>query len=358
MLCKLFGPGEIEAAEDIVSETFAQALETWPHKGIPENPTAWLYTVAKNKAKNQLLRQKTFSSKITTEVKLNSKQSEEIEIDLSEQNISDSRLQMLFAICHPSIPVEAQIGLALKILCGFGIDEIANAFLSNRETITKRLMRAREKLRTDKIEIRLPDDSEIDKRLQSVLLTLYLLYNEGYYSDNDEFCVEAIRLTYMLAENSKTNRPDVNALLALMCFHSSKKNPDLITKGMLHLKEASTGNKFSKYHLEANIAWWHTKDDSGEKWENILTLFNHLLTIEYSPMAAINRTFALSKVHGKEEAIRQAEKLQLNDNHFYYTLLGNLYSGIDDKKSKANYQKAYELARTNADKEFLRSKLQ
>lgn len=358
MLCKLFGPGDIETAEDLVSETFAQALETWPHKGLPENPTAWLYTVAKNKARNHLIRQKTFSSKVINEVKLSMQQSEEVEIDLSERNISDSRLQMLFAICHPSIPVEAQIGLALKILCGFGIDEIATAFLSNRETIAKRLMRAREKLRTEKIEIALPAESEINTRIASVLLTLYLLFNEGYYSDNDEFCVEAMRLTYELVRDPATNRPDVNALLALMCFHSSRKNPELIEKGVFHLKESATGNKFSKYHLEANIAYWHTKDDSGEKWEMILGLFNHLLTIEYSPMAAINRTFALSKVHGVEEAIRQAEKLDLNTNHYYFTLLGNLYSSIDEKKSRLNYQRAYDLARTRSDKEFLRSKLQ
>jgi RNA polymerase sigma factor (sigma-70 family) len=360
VLCKYFGAGEIQAAEDIVSETFAQALETWPHKGLPENPAAWLYTVAKNKAKNQLHRQHIFNSKVAHAMIERTSGSEEMEIDLSEQNISDSRLQMLFAICHPSIPAEAQIGLALRILCGFGIDEIADAFLSNRETITKRLMRAKEKLRTENIEICLPDDPEIDQRLDSVLLTLYLLFNEGYYSENDDFCVEAIRLTYMLVDNPKTNRPDVNALLALMCFHSSKKNPDLINKGVFHLKESSQGDKLSKYHLEANIAYWHIKEDSKEKWETILMLFNHLLTLEYSPMAAINRTYAFSKVHGKEEAIRQAEKLKLEEknNQYYFTLLGELYSEIDDAKSISHLKRALNLAKRESDKEFIRSKLQ
>lgn len=357
VLCKFFGAGEIQSAEDIVSETFALALETWPYKGIPENPTAWLYAVAKNKAKNQLLRQQIFNSKVAGAVKSGAPQSTEIDVDLSEQNITDSRLQMLFAVCHPSIPVEAQVGLALRILCGFGIDEIANAFLTNRETITKRLMRAKEKLRSEKVEICLPADDMINERLDSVLLTAYLLFNEGYYSDNDEFCVEAMRLTYMLIENPKTNRPDINALLALMCFHSSKKNPELIGKGVYHLKEASQGKDISKYHLEANIAFWHTKEDSKEKWEMLLTLFNHLLSIEYSPTAAVNRTFAFSKVHGKEAALKQAEKLGL-DNQYYYSLLGELYKDIDEGKSKLNYQKAYELARTGAGKEFLRSKLQ
>ncbi len=307
VLCKFFGAGHIDAAEDIVSETFAQALETWPYKGVPENPTAWLYTVAKNKAKNQLARQRNFSENISGEIKKNAPKDEEPDIDLSEQNITDSRLQMLFAICDPSIPVEAQIGLALRILCGFGIDEIASAFLTNRETITKRLMRAKEKLRSEKIEIAMPVGAEINQRLDTVLRTLYLLFNEGYYSETEDsvlredLCVEAMRLTYMLIENETTNSPDANALLALMCFHSSRFaarhlgngeiilyedqdeslwSQELITKGMIHLQASSTGNKLSKYHLEANIACWHTlKTDSKEKWESILSLFNHLLQL-------------------------------------------------------------------------------
>jgi RNA polymerase sigma factor (sigma-70 family) len=386
VLCKFFGAGHIDAAEDIVSDTFAQALETWPYKGAPDNPTAWLYTVAKNKARNYIAREHNFSSKISGEVRNNAQRTEEIEIDLSDQNITDSRLQMLFAICHPSIPVEAQIGLALRILCGFGIDEIANAFLSNREAITKRLMRAKEKLRTEKIEIAMPAGDEINQRLDTVLKTLYLLFNEGYYSETEnsvlreDLCVEAMRLTYMLIENTSTNSPDVNALMALMCFHSSRfaarrngngdiilyENQDeslwsreLITKGMMHLKASSTGNKLSKYHLEANIASWHTvKTDSKEKWESILTLFNHLLAIEYSPIAALNRTYALSKVYGKEEAIKQAEKLGLENNRFYFMLLGELYKDIDKDRATECFKKAYDMAKTESEKALIQQSLQ
>jgi RNA polymerase sigma factor (sigma-70 family) len=385
VLCKLFGAGHIDVAEDIVSDTFAQALETWPYKGVPGNPAGWLYTVAKNKAKNYIAREHNFSSKISGEIKTAMQRSEEIEIDLSEQNISDSRLQMLFAICHPSIPVEAQIGLALRILCGFGIDEIANAFLSNRETITKRLMRAREKLRMEKVEIAMPAAAEVNERLDTVLRTLYLLFNEGYYSETEDsvlredLCIEAMRLTYMLIENPATDRPDVNALMALMCFHSSRFaarhngkgeiilyedqdeslwSQELITKGMTHLQASSTGNQLSKYHLEANIASWHTlKNDSREKWESILMLFNHLLAIEYSPVAALNRTYALSKVHGKEEAIKQAEKLGLENNRYYFMLLGELYKDIDRTKSGECFLKAYNMAKTAAEKNIIQQAL-
>ena len=147
VLCKHFGFSQMEAAEDIASETFLTAAQTWPMKGIPQNPVAWLYNVAKNKAKNHLQRNSLYENKIAPELKSAFSDWQESEIDLSPQNINDSQLQMMFAICHPSIPPEAQIGLSLRILCGFGIEEIADAFLTNKETINKRLFRAKEKLR-------------------------------------------------------------------------------------------------------------------------------------------------------------------------------------------------------------------
>lgn len=385
VLCKSLGVEHIEVAEDIAGETFLSALETWTYQGIPKNPVAWLYTVAKNKAKNQVARQHLFKAKIAGELKNLSPKMEEIEIDWSEQNITDSQLQMLFAICHPAISTESQIGLALRILCGFGIDEIANALLSNKETINKRLFRAREKLRTEKVAVEFPPESEISKRLETVLTTLYLLFNEGYYSESqnailrEDLCLEAMRLTHLLIENEKTNLPPVNALLALMCFHASRFearknengeiilyhdqdekrwNRELISKGMYFLNKAAQGNKISKYHVEASIAYWHTiKEDTHEKWESILQLFNELLQIEYSPIAALNRTYALSKANGKKEAIIEAEKLQLTDNHYYYTLLGELYTGIDNANARQNFQKAIALAKTETDKHTIQKKI-
>ena len=386
VLCKLLGIEHIEVAEDIASETFLSALETWTYKGIPENPVAWLYTVAKNKAKNHITRSHLFTEKIAPQIKHSSPAELEIAIDLSDKNITDSQLQMLFAICHPSISTEAQIGLSLRILCGFGIEEIANAFLLNKETINKRLYRAKEKLRLEKVKIEFPPEEDINKRLETVLTILYLLYNEGYYSESqdsvlrEDLCKEAMRLTHLLIENEQTNQPAVNALFALMCFHSSRfparKNEngeiilyqdqdeslwdhELITRGVYFLKQASQGVKISKYHLEANIAYWHTiKADTKEKWENILQLYNRLLQIEYSPIAALNRTYALSKANGKQEAIAEAEKLDLRDNHFYFTLLGELYTGIDNEKAKQLFQSGFSLAKTQADKQIIQKKLE
>jgi RNA polymerase sigma factor (sigma-70 family) len=385
VLCKLFGIEYIEIAEDIVSDTFLLASEIWGLKGQPENPTAWLYVVAKNKTKDYLKRNSLFAQTISKEIKSNATSWSEIEIDLSSKNITDSQLAMIFVVCHPCNPAEAQIGLALNLLCGFGADEIAHAFLTNKKVIYKRLQRAKEKLRMEKIKIEQPTLSEVDDRLSTVLMVLYLLFNEGYYSSNQDstlrkdICLEAMRLNQLLIENEQTNKPFANALFSLMCFQSSRfdarrsKNgetvlyqdqdttlwdQELIAKGEYFLDQASQGDNLSKYHLEAGIAYWHTiKSDTKEKWENVLQLYNQLLLIEYSPIAALNRTYALSKANGKQEAIIEAEKIELTDNHLYHSLLGELYTGIDNGKAISHFQRAWELAKSTMDKTLISNKI-
>lgn len=382
VLARLFGFENIEIAEDIVSDAFMIAAETWGQKGLPENPVGWLYTVSKNKAKDYLKRNKLFTDKIASAIQNNSVYSYEIEIDLSGKNIVDSQLQMMFAICHPVIPVEAQVGLSLRILCGFGIEEIADAFLTNKETINKRLFRAKDKLRAAKVKIEFPGKEGISGRLATVLTTLYLLFNEGYYSLSQntslrkDLCLEAMRLTYLLTENELTDRPEVNALLALMCFHSSRFEArtgkqgesilyeeqdtklwdrELILRGQHYLNIASTGDRLTKYHLEAAIACWHTiKTGNTKKWENILQLYNRLLIIEYSPAAALNRTYAYAKTNGKELAIMEAEKLNLDGNYLYHCLMGYLYTGVDNKQALRHFETALKLAKVSADKTRIR----
>ena len=376
-----FGMEHIEAAEDIVSDTFLSATESWAIKGIPENPTAWLYTVAKNKARNYLNRNNLFDAKITPVLQSESSHGEEIDLDFSEKNISDSQLAMIFTICNPVISGHLQISLALNLLCGFGIQEIADAFLTNKETVYKRLQRAKEKLKIANIRIQQPKREEITGRLETVLTTIYLLFSEGYYSTSQhtvlrkEFCEEAIRLNYLLTENPLTDLPNSSALLSLMCFHASRFdartgsngemilyqdqderlwNLEMIEKGIFFLNRASEGNKVSHFHLEAAIAYWHTKKtDTKEKWEQILQLYNSLLILKFSPLAALNRTYALSKTEGKVVAIAEAEKLNLSDNQFYYVLLGNLYSEIDNKKALSNFSAALSLATGEADRKTI-----
>ena len=386
VLAKQFGINQMEWAEDIASETFLSALHTWPFKGVPGNPRAWLYTVARNKALNDCKRNKLFADKISPELKHTAIALEEMEIDLSATNISDSQLQMLFAICHPSIPPEAQVALALRILCGLGIDEIATAFLTSKDVINKRLYRAKEKLQQEQVLIEMPAGTQITQRLDAVLTTLYLLFNEGYYSESQdailrqELCEEAMRLNELLIENKKTALPSAYALYALMCFHASRFaarkdntgaiilyadqddnlwDQELIARGAYHLHLASVGDNISRYHLEAAIAYWHTqKADTPEKWESILQLYNQLLRLHYSPVAALNRTFALYKANGREQAIKEAEQLKLTGNHYYHMLLGELYKETDTALARQYFQNALKLASNATERKMIVDKIE
>ncbi|MDF1612583.1 RNA polymerase sigma factor [Stygiobacter electus] len=391
VLCRHFGLNQIEIAEDIASETFLKASEVWVINGIPENPTAWLYTVAKNKTKDYLKRVKIIETKIKETIRTNDFLRTEVfiqseqDFDFRQQTITDSQLAMIFAVCNPAISTESQICLALQILCGFSVEEIADAFLAKTETIKKRLLRARTKLRKDNFQINVLLETTIKSRIDTVLRTLYLLFNEGYFSKSNnnlirkDLCSEAIRLALVLTENPLTNTPQTNALLALMCFQSSRfdarikdtgetilfeqqdKNlwdKELIEKGNYYLVNACSVNEISKYHLEAAIAYWHTTPTNKKKWEHILKLYNDLILIEYSPMTALNRTFAFAKVYGNERAIKEAEKLNLNENNYYHSLLGYLYSTVDAEKAIAHYNKAISHTKSKTEKKTLMKEIE
>jgi RNA polymerase sigma factor (sigma-70 family) len=384
VLTRSFGLEYMEIAEDIVSETFVTALDTWPYRGTPENPTAWLYTVAKNKLKNHLNRTGKFS-RFVSEWMSDGEVIEERILDFSDKNIADSQLQMLFAICHPSISSEAQICLALRVLCGLGPDEIADAFFSNKETIRKRLQRAKEKLSQEKIKIEMPHERQIGERLDTVLQTIYLLFSEGYYSESNrsivrkELCVEALNLTYLLLDSPLTNTHATNALMSLMCFQASRLDArqssnegvvlyedqdrslwdsELVEKGFYYLQQASKWEVTSTYYIEASVAYWYTVEDSmPDKWSSILKLYDLLLTAENSPIVALNRIWAFSKVHGNEPAIVEAEKLSTTSNYLYFLLLAELYRNLDEEKADRHLSQALLLCKSEAGRKVISEKL-
>jgi RNA polymerase sigma-70 factor (ECF subfamily) len=384
-ICSRFGVDQLDAAEDIVGETFLAAAETWGLKGVPDNPVGWLYRVARNNTLNGLKHERVFRQKVKGELVRGSAWRVEPELDISPGNIEDSQLRMIFAVCHPSIPVEAQVSLALRVLCGFTIDEIAQALLTTKGNINKRLYRAKEKLRSSGVTLTLPDEREMNARLDAVMLTLYLLFNEGYYSASPDkllrkdLCLEAVRLTYLLTEHREIVRADIYSLLALMCFQASRLNARVDAAGGLVLYEQqdsglwdveliNRGNSFfvkacdagvlSRYQLEAAIAWWHTHHRDGrEKWENILMLYNKLLIMDYSPIAALNRAYAFAQVYGKEAAIPEAEGLELEGNMFYHSLLGELYMGVDVRVAIGHFERAVALASTEAERAVLSGKI-
>lgn len=219
--------------------------------------------------------------------------------------------------------------------------------------------------------------------METVLTILYLLFNEGYHSASNKFqirkelCLEAIRLTLLLVENPTTNSPQANALLALMCFQSSRFdarnnelgesilyesqdqnlwNKELIQRGNFYLVNACDKEEISKYHLEAGIAYWHTTS-TDDKWKQILRLYNQLILIEYSSITALNRAFAFAKVYGDEPALSEVKKLQLEKHSHYHALMGYLYAKSDLKKSKEHYEKAIELSKSPNEQKILRERL-
>uniref|UniRef100_UPI0025CE4E20 RNA polymerase sigma factor n=1 Tax=Pedobacter sp. UBA5917 TaxID=1947061 RepID=UPI0025CE4E20 len=343
------------------------------------NPTAWLYTVAQNKTKDYFKHRSVFDTQVKSEVSKQQIQEEEY-FEFDNQYMVDSQLSMIFAVCNPANSAEAQTCLALQILCGFTIEEIANAFLAKPETIKKRLLRARKNLRNDSFEIKVLSENNIKSRLETVLQTLYLLFNEGYFSKtNDQLirkdlCSEAIRLTLMLRENPLTNIPKVNALLALMCFQSSRLDSRindkgeaivyeqqdkstwdtlLIDRGNYYLVNAFDGNDVSKYHLEAGIAYWHTIPHHEQKWQHILQLYDQLVLTAPSPVIELNRIFVINKVYGNEKAISETQKLNLADNSYYQSLLGHLYTEQDIEKAIFHYKMAVKLTKSKLEKQII-----
>lgn len=384
VLCNHFGLQHIDVAEDIASDTFLKASENWAINGVPENPEAWLYTVAKNKAKDYFKRIVFFETEVKEAVRLKGIDEAGQDFYCDDQTISDSQLAMIFAVCNPVNSMDVQICLALQILCGFSVEEIANAFLTKTETIKKRLQRARANLRNDNFQINPLSETEIKSRLDIVLRTLYLLFNEGYFSKTHnrlirkELCSEAVRLTLILTENPLTETPQTNALLALMCFQSSRLEAridrsgetvlfdkqdtslwdrSLIERANYYLVKATNGNEISKYHLEAGIAYWHTTSADENKWRHILQLYNQLILIEYSPVTALNRTFAFAKVYGHEKAVADAERLHLAGNNHYHELLGYLYTEIDIEKAVSHYEQAIGLTKSKLEKQALQKQI-
>lgn len=386
VLCRTFGLSNIELAQDIVSDTFLKASETWGLKGIPDKPKSWLYTVAKNRAKDYFKREDILRTKITPYLTYEYTVAEELELSFKEHHLEDSLLLMMFTVCDPLLSIESQLCLGLRVLCGFGIDEIASALITNKTVINKRLLRAKNKFRDHNIRVEFPSQKNIEDRLSSVLQMLYLLFNEGYYSTKvsqkirEDLCYDAMRLVHMLTKDQRTNTSKVNALLALFCFHTSrfsarqdssgnqilykdqdisKWDSELIRKGEYYLHLSGREKIYSRYHFESLIAFWHTRINIEEsvKWKQVLSLYNSLLKIEKSPMISMNRVFALSKVAGVQVALKEALELDFQGNSLYHSLLAELYSEHDLEMHLAELYKAIASTKNKSDILHLQGKI-
>ena len=391
VLSRLLGLQNLETAQDIVQDTLLQAMNTWRFKTIPDNPSAWLYRVAKNKAIDFLRREKQFknispqySYLLESEYTLSST----VNNLFLENEIQDSQLRMMFACCHPVITEESQIALTLKTLCGLSVNEIAKAFLTTDETIAKRIYRAKEKIKTEKIELDVPQSNELSLRIDTVLKSLYLLFNEGYKSSNpdklirEDLCEEAMRLCFLMTQHSLTALPRTKALLALMCFQvsrldarlddknniillkhqdRSKWNRSLISKGFELMEESTEPFEVSAYHLEAAIASQHATARSFEQtdWKTIYHLYEMLYQLQPNPVVAMNKAIASSYAISKQNALQELQQIKgLENHHVYYASIAEVYFDLDNKEeAKKFFKKALELTSSSFDQQLLMNKI-
>ena len=393
VLTGVFGPQYMDLAEDVVQDTLVEALEHWEYDGVPDNPSGWLFRVAKNKALNILHREKykrTYGKEVLW---THSQEGTEAPPDpFSQQGIEDDQLRMIFTCCHPAISADSQIALALKTLCGFSIPEIAKAFLTSEENINKRLVRARQTIRDARVPFEIPAENELDQRLSTVLETIYLLFNEGYSASRGDFlvryelCEEAVRLAQIvLANNSFHRKENVHALLALMLLNASRfearqdEEGNLVTMawqdrslwderlqnmGLQELEQASRNGAVSVYHILAAISAQYivAADYESTDWRNILSLYDALLHLDGSPLVLLNRAVVISKVHGVTDALREMENIQqdplMKNYYLFYSTQAELFADAHEIESAlASLERAIQLAPLLPEKELLRKKM-
>lgn len=396
ILTRILGTENLELAEDVVQETLIQAMEAWKESGPPDNPPAWLFRAAKNKAIDALRRKRhtvRFDPEDGERILLNSEYtlSTTMENLWRESSIEDDMLGMMFACCHPGINAESQIALILKTLCGFSTAEIAQAFLTTEDTVSKRLYRAKEFFRKERIRPGIPADGELRDRLSTVLNSVYLVFNEGYRSTHDgdpiriDLLGEALMLGKLLADNPRIADPRVFALMALMCFHAARCDsrlssegglillPDqnrglwdarLIETGNAYMHRSAVGEGLTAYHLEAAIAYEHCVAPSfgATRWERILEYYDWLRRISPGPMTLLNRVIVVMQIEGPAAALKDLEAIPdqgvLRPHPLYHALLGEIRMRMGDTDgAREGFEKAASLTQSEAERAVLRGKI-
>jgi RNA polymerase sigma factor (sigma-70 family) len=394
-LTRVFGFHNLALAEDVMQDALCRALEVWKHHGMPDNPSAWLMTTAKNHAVDVLRRERTartFAPEITRLLESEWTFRPTIEAAFGPHAIQDDELRMMFSCVDPRLTEEAQVALILHILCGFSVGEISNAFLCSAAAAEKRITRAKKVLASATQLFELAGTEDFCSRLSAVHRALYLLFNEGYHGANTktavrvELCREAMRLATLLRDHPLAATPSTFALLALMCLHAARMpsrvdesgslsllpdqdrsqwNIELIQEGQRLLEESASGEVVSEYHVEAAIAWCHASAPTAQatNWAQVIALYDTLLRIRPSPVIALNRAIAIAQHAGPEEgltaihAIHDSERLRTYP--FYPMALGELelQCGRHGLASQ-HFSTALQLARNPTEQRFMRSRIE
>ncbi|MEP7306872.1 MAG: sigma-70 family RNA polymerase sigma factor [Acidobacteriota bacterium] len=390
-LTRLLGPAHVDLAEESVQEAMLRALQTWPYQGLPDNPAGWLFRVAHHTAIDVIRRAKTFGDKTDAIVDDLTRSARITPADpyLDEQ-LRDDELRMITMCCHPEIPRDASVALSLKTIGGFSVREIARAFLSEDSTIAQRLVRAKRQIRDRRLTLELPASADLERRLDSVLDVVYFMFNEGYAAHEGEelirqdLCFEALRLGLLIAASSMA-APRVHALVALMALQAARLrarvdeagdlvllddqdrgrwDDELVAIGFDHFDRAIAGREVTEYHVQAAIAATHARgrDPQSVDWPLILQLYDQLLTINGSPVVALNRAVAVARVHGAAEALPLLEPLAMDPKLRHYHLLlavrGHLLLEIGRRGEAADsFRAALDCACSEPERRFLRRKI-
>jgi RNA polymerase sigma factor (sigma-70 family) len=387
-LTRLLGSRHLALAEEVVQDALITALQQWPYQGVPDNPSAWLVQVAKNRALDRLRRDRSFGEKERDVAAAFESRAGRPHPD---RPFEDDELCMMFMACHPDVPHDARVALTLKTVGGFGVAEIAQAFLMQDAAVAQRLVRARKFMREHDIPLDLPVGSEMRARLDSVLEVLYLMFNEGYAAHSGDSLVrhdlvhEAIRLTRMLARHPATALPSTHALLALMLLQAARIparadadgdlfvledqdrsvwNQALIAEGLRALDASARGDEVTAYHLQAGIAAAHAVAPTfaATSWTEIVSLYDALLDLELSPIVALNRAIARSRADGPAAGLRDLQPFRddptLNRYVLYHATMGELLGTCGDREGAlGHYRKALALPASAPARRFLERKL-
>jgi RNA polymerase sigma-70 factor (ECF subfamily) len=368
--------GDIELAEEAAAEAFAIAAERWPRDGEPGNPAGWLVTTARNRAIDQLRRRQVLTAKTALLARDLEARSQPADGDLDDAAaIPDERLELIFACCHPALALESQVALTLRTLGGLSTEEIALAFLIPVETTSKRLTRAKRKIRDAGIPFAVPPDDQLPDRLAAVLAVVYLIFNQGWGGGRVDLATEAIHLGRALA-GLRPDEPEVLALLALMLLHDARKAARLrdgqviplddqdrarwdarqIDEGRTLLRRAMTRPRPGPYLLQAAIADLHLQQPRD--WRQIAALYATLARLTGSPVVEMNRAVAVAELDGPEAGLLILDRLDLDHYRYFHSTRASLLrrAGRHGEAHQA-YQRALDLAQTEAEQRFLHDRL-
>jgi RNA polymerase sigma-70 factor, ECF subfamily len=365
--------GDIELAEEAAQEAFVAAAERWPREGVPDNPTGWLITTARNRAIDRIRRERTLAVKIE---RLAREPVQTAEEDMDETTaFPDERLELIFACCHPALALEAQVALTLRTLGGLSTEEIARAFLVPFETMSKRLGRAKHKIRDAGIPFAVPPGHLLPARLDAVLAVVYLIFNEGWGEGRVDLASEAIRLGRALAE-LMPDEAEVLALLALMLLHDARRetrfdrgrvvllddqdrrrwDPARIAHGRELLERALARQGAGAYTIQAAIADLHLREPRD--WREIATLYGFLVQISGSPVAEMNRAIAVAEVDGPEAGLAMLELLPLGGYRYFHTTRADLLRRLGRiGEAQEAYRRALTLTPSEAERRFITGRL-